>query len=247
MENTSRNKPHNRNELIAISPVTDLINISSSSGEEFAVEPFSLAELDERFRVAPFPLSDMPTAFLGAIGAVLFPNNGEAPIEEGQQIDTRASNIENELMDLMDNISNILPLTFIGSSSEEDGPFSGAKFANMDQTDSNSYGRLVQRVQPMPRQQRMDETITHPPPKIPSSVSAFTAVVPTAQRPQEPAHRPFHQANYLPVLFYPYSWNSGGFNQMDFCMQMPQGQQSFQQNRPANGQPILQMNPSVMP
>ena len=151
-------------------------------------------------------------------------------------------------MDLMDNISNISPLTFIGSSEEENDPFFGANFANMDQTDRNSYGGPVQRVQPTFRQQRLDETITNPP-LIPSSLSAFTAVVSTAQRPQEPAPRPFPQANYypMPVPFYPNSWNKGGFNQMDYGMQMPQGQQSFQQNRPANSQPILQMNPSVMP
>ena len=207
MENTSQSTPHNRNELIIVSLVTDLFNILSSSGEELAAEPFSLAELDERFRVAPFPLSDMPTAFMGAAGAVLFPNNGEVPIAEGQHIDTRGSLIENELMDLMDNISNISPLTFIGSSEEEDDPFFGANFANMDQPSRNSYGRPVQRVQPMPRQQRVDEVITNPP-MIPSSSSAFTAVIP-----QEPAPRPFPQANYLPmpVPFYPNSWNKGGF------------------------------------
>ena len=94
MENTSQSTPHNRNELVIVSPVTDLINISSSPGEEFAVEPFSLAELDERFRMAPFPLSDMPTAFMGAAVAVLFLDNGEVPIEEGQHIDTRGPLIE---------------------------------------------------------------------------------------------------------------------------------------------------------
>ena len=114
MEITLKSTPHNRNELITVSPVTDLINISSSSGEEFAVEPFSLAKLDERFRVAPFPLSDMPTTFMGAAGSVLFPINGKAPIGDWQHIDTRGSLIENKLMDLMDNISNISPLTFRG-------------------------------------------------------------------------------------------------------------------------------------
>ena len=189
----------------------------------------------------------MPTAFMWATGAVLFPNNTGARIEVEQQIDTRGSFIENELMNLMDNISNISPLTFIGSSEEEDA-FFGANFANMDQTNRNNYGRPVQRVQSMPRQQRMDETFTNPP-IIPSSVSAFTAVVPKAQRPQDPAPRPFPQANYLPmpVPFYPNSWNNGGFNQVDYGKHMTQGEPSFQQKRPANSQQILQMNPSVMP
>ena len=113
----------------------------------------------------------------------------------------------------------------------------------MDQSNCNNYGRPVQRVQPMHRQQRMDETITNPP-IIPSSLSAFAAVIP-----QEPASRPFSQANYLPMLvpFYPNSWNNSGFNKMDYGVQMPQRQQSSQQNRPTNSQPILQMNPSVMP
>ena len=53
------------------SPAMDLINISSSSREEFAVEPFSLTELDERFRAAPIPLTDIPLAFMGAAGAML--------------------------------------------------------------------------------------------------------------------------------------------------------------------------------
>ena len=112
--------------------------------------------------MAPFPLSDKPTAFMGATGGVLFPIVTGAPIEGEQQIDTRGSLIENELIDLMDNISNISPLTIIGSSDEEDDPFFGANFANMDQNNRNSYGHPVQRVQPMPRQQKMDETITNP-------------------------------------------------------------------------------------
>ena len=213
----SRNTPSKRDATMTTTPVADLINNSSSSGEEFAVEPFSLAELNERFRVAPFPLSDMPTAFMGATDAALFPNSVEAPIEEGQQVDTRGSLIENELMDLMDNISNISSLTFIGSSEEEDDPFFGANFAYMEQTDRNSYGRPVQRVPPIPRQQRVAEIITNPL-TIPSSMSAFTSVATTVQRPQEPVPRQFPQANYLPMLvpFYPNSSNNGGLNQVNY-------------------------------
>ena len=72
--------------------------------------------------------------------------------------------------------------------------------------------------------------------------------MPTVQRPQEPAVRPFPQANYLPmpVPFYPNSWNNGGYYQAVLSMQTNQEQQGFQGGS-ANSQPILQMNPSVMP
>ena len=87
------------------------------------------------------------------------------------------------------------------------------------------------------------------PPTNPSSTSAFTTVVPTAQRIQEPAPRPFPQANYLPmpVPFYPNSWNNGGYSHVEFGMQMHQRHRSFHQKGTVNSQPILQMNPSVMP
>ena len=69
----------------------------------------------------------MSTAFMGAAGAVLFPNSVDSQAGDGQQIDTRDSRIENELMDLMDDVSNISSLTFIGSSEEEDNPSTSPK------------------------------------------------------------------------------------------------------------------------
>ena len=47
----------------------ELMKISRSSGEDFAVEPFPLPSLENRFRIAHATLSDMPTAFMGAAGA----------------------------------------------------------------------------------------------------------------------------------------------------------------------------------
>ena len=47
----------------------DLINISSSSEEGFTVEGFSLPDLEDRLRVAPSSISNMPTAFMGAAEA----------------------------------------------------------------------------------------------------------------------------------------------------------------------------------
>ena len=78
--------PFNRDESMTTSPATELIDISSSSGKGFAVELFSLAELDERFRTAPFPLSDMPTAFMGATEAALIPRNAEAQNKGGNRL-----------------------------------------------------------------------------------------------------------------------------------------------------------------
>ena len=72
----------------------DRINTSSSSGEELMMEPLLVNDLDERFRSAPYPLTDMSTAFMGAAGAVLFPNSADPKAGDGQQIETRNSRIE---------------------------------------------------------------------------------------------------------------------------------------------------------
>ena len=56
-----------------------------------------------------------------------------------------------------------------------------------------SNGRPAQGLSPFPRQQEMIRPVASPP-TVPSSTSAFTAVVPTVQRLQEPAPRPFPQA-----------------------------------------------------
>ena len=168
------------------------------------VEPLSVNDLDERFRTAPYPLTDMSTAFMGAAGAVLFPSSTDPQAGDDQQIDTRNSLIENELMDLMDDISNISSLTFIGSSSEEDDPFFGANFANVEQNGRNSYGRPVQRVQPMVRAPQVTRETVNPP-LVPSSRSAFSAVIPEQRRAPEIQTHTSMQANYLPmpVPFYP--------------------------------------------
>ena len=207
------------------------------------VEPLSVNDLDERFRSAPYPLTDMSTAFMGAAGAVLFPSSTDPQAGDDQQIDTRNSLIENELMDLMDDVSNISSLTFIGSSEEEeDDPFFGANFANVDQADRNSYGRPVQRVQPMVRTPRVTRAAVNPP-LVPSNRSAFSVVLPEQRRAPEIQTHPPMQANYLPmpVPFYPNIWNKITHPQQNF-----HGQAQFQPQEPSNV-PILQMNPPVMP
>ena len=151
------------------------------------VEPLSVNDLDERLRSAPYPLTDMSTAFMGAAGAVLFPNSADPQAGDGQQTDTRNFRIEKELMDLMDDVSNISSLTFIGSSEEEDNPFLGANFANVNQAERNSYGRPVQRVQPMVRTPRVTRATVNPP-LVPSCRSAFSVVKPEQRRAQKYTH-----------------------------------------------------------
>ena len=244
MSKTSVGRNSNMNTPMITSPALELINISSSSGEELVVEPFSLPELENRFRVPHIDLVDLPTAFVEAAEAVLFARGNEAGSGSEHHVDTRGSNIENDLMDLLDHAIDVSPLSFIGSSEDEVDPFLDANFANVERS---SYGRPVQRVVPIPWQQEVIRPIAIPP-TIQSGTSAFTAVMPTIQGPQEPAVRQFPQANYLPMPnpFYQNSWNNGGYYQTDLNRQVNQGQQ-VSQGAPIINQPILQMNPSVMP
>ena len=149
-------------------------------------------------------------------------------------------------MDLLDGTTNVSPLSFIGSSDDEMDPFHGAAFANSGE---NSFGRPVQRVLPTPRQPQIVRPTVINPLMIPSNTCAFTVAIPTSQRIQEPIAHSFLSANYLamPLPFYPNSWNNANYNQNEHGNQMFSGQLGFSQSRINNVQPVLQMNPSVMP
>ena len=62
----------NTREPVLADTVLDLVNISSSSDEGFTVEPFTLPEIEDKFRVAPSSVMDMPIAFMGSAEASLF-------------------------------------------------------------------------------------------------------------------------------------------------------------------------------
>ena len=66
---------------------------------------------------------------------------------------------------------------------------------------------------------------------------------------QEPATHSLPPANYLPmpVPFYPNNWNNVRSDRHDHNVQMPATYQNAQNTTFADNQPILQMNPSVMP
>ena len=154
-----------------IDTALDLINISSSSEEGFTVERFSLSELEDRFRVAPSSITNMPTASMGSAEASIFVTNSVDARSTGY-IGTRGTSIETELMDLLSDIPDISPTTFIDTSDEEMNPFPEANFANVKK---NAYGRPTQRVCPMPRQQQDTQPSIVNLPNIPSQTSAFTA------------------------------------------------------------------------
>ena len=227
------------------SPTLDLVNISSSPGEELEVGHLSLSELEDRFRIAPHTANDLPSAFMGAAGATLFVQNNGPRVDTEHAVDTRGSVIENEPMDLLDEVSEVSSLTFIGSSEDEVDPFFGANFANVER---NSYGRPVQRVQPTIRQSQTKRPNTIPP-VVPSQNSAFKTVIPTPRWTQESTTHSLPQSNFLPipVPFYPNNWNNVRSGRHDHNVQMSATYQSAQNTTLAINQPILQMNPSVMP
>ena len=226
-----------------IDTTLDLINISSSSEEGFMVEHFTLPELEDRFRVAPSSITNMPTAFMGSAEASLFVTNSVDARSTGC-IDTRGTSIETELMDLLNDIPDISPTTFIDTSDEEMNPFPEANFENVQRNERNAYGRPTQRVCPMPRQQQETQPPNANLPTIPSQTSAFTAYTAPQQRTTDPNPRPTQQAQYLPmpIPFYPNAWNNVGYGTLGHNMQPPPSS-----NVPAHNGTLLQMNPPVMP
>ena len=224
----------------------DLINISSSSEEGFVVENLTLLEMDDRFRVASSSITSMPVAFMGSTEVSLFiPNSVQT--ESRGCIDTRGTTIDSKWMDLLSDLPDISPVTFIDSSEEEMDPFPGANFANVQR---NACRRPTQRVSLIPRpqirnlEQQSEVTSNINPPVIPSQVSAFTAYVAAQQRAADFNARPVQQAASLPmpVPFYHNGWNNQGFGSVNNnAHQMPPN------NTSAHNGSILQMNPPIMP
>ena len=133
----------------------------------------------------------MPTAFKGTAGMVSFARDNEVGNDSEHHVDRRGSIIENDLMDLLNGALDVSPFTFLGSSEDKIDPFFDADFANVEK---NSYGRPVQRVSPITRQQEIMRSIAYPL-TLPSTTSDFTAVMPTAQRIQELKPLSFPQDN----------------------------------------------------
>ena len=146
MDNTPVGNTNNTNVPMITSHTLELMNTSSCSGEEFALESLSLPDLEDPFRVAFSSRS-------GSAGAAIFTRSNEMEADSEHYIDTGRSTIANDIMELLNGIFNVYPMTLIGSSEVEMEPFVGADYANVEK---NSYVWQVQRVSPTAR--RSSET-----------------------------------------------------------------------------------------
>ena len=118
-----------------------IIDVSSDSGEEFLVQPGDLPVLQERFRVGG-PRTDAMTAFMGAASATLFPPQS---VEDSlhETIDTAGTNIERQLMEVIDehNFGRELSSTSFIDTEFEDSPMSPPESERPTRVQMNSYGR----------------------------------------------------------------------------------------------------------
>ena len=149
-----------------------IIDISSESGEEFVVEPGDFQALDERFRVGG-PSADAMSAFVGAAAATLFPSSA-VPYRNEETIDTAGSQIERQLMELVEehqSNDSASPPSFIDTEFEE-SPESPDEQETSGNMSVNSYGRPTAAVLPTPRGRgRGRGSVTRPVPTYPPGYS----------------------------------------------------------------------------
>ena len=148
------------------------IEVSSESGEEFVVEPGDVQALDERFRVGG-PSADAMSAFVGAAAATLFPSSA-VPYQNEETIDTAGSQIERQLMELVEehqSNDSASPPSFIDTEFEE-SPKSPDEQETSGNMSVNSYGRPTAAVLPTPRGRgRGRGSVTRPVPTYPPGYS----------------------------------------------------------------------------
>ena len=117
-----------------------IIDVSSESGEEFTVEPGDVNAIVERFRVGA-QVADAMSAFVGAAATTLFPQS-TFPSQNTEVIDTAGSQIERQLLDLIDEHQSnhsMTPSSFVSSEFEE-SPESPYDQEMTQQFPLNSYG-----------------------------------------------------------------------------------------------------------
>ena len=147
-----------------------IIDVSSDSGEEFIVQPSSLPNIEERFRVGG-PRSDMMTAFLGATSATLFASEPEDPVVT-EIIDTAGTPIERQMVDIFEEhpfSRESSPSSFIDTELE-DSPMSPWDTTEPMGTSIISYRRPTAAILPTPRNtNRAPPAINRPIPTYPTN------------------------------------------------------------------------------
>ena len=150
-----------------------VIDISSESGEEFTVEPGNVNAIEERFRVGA-PGSNAMTAFAGAAAMTLFPQSTASQLDT-EIIDTAGSQIERQLLDLIDEHQSnhsMTPSSFVSSEFEE-SPESPDDQEMVQQPPLNSYGRPSAAILPTPRERGRGRGLPRRPrPNYPPGFSA---------------------------------------------------------------------------
>ena len=149
-----------------------IIDVSSEYGEEFMVEPGDVQALGERFRIGG-PSADAMSAFVGAAAASLFPSSA-VPYRNKETIDTAGSQIERQLMELVEehqSNDSVSPPSFIDTEFEE-SPGSPDKQETSASVSVNSYGRPTAAVLPTTRGRgRGRGSVTRPVPTYPPGYS----------------------------------------------------------------------------
>ena len=129
--------------LSNIDSLPSIIDVSSESGEEFTVEPGDIQALDEGFRVGGSS-ADALSVFVGAAAATIFPS-ASLPYQTEEVIDTTGSQIERQLMELVEEHQNH---DSVSSPSYTDTEFEESPEPPEDQEMDNdlwlnSYGRVA--------------------------------------------------------------------------------------------------------
>ena len=103
--------------LSNIDSLPSIIDVSSESGEKFTVEPGVVQAPDESFRVGG-PSADAISTFVGAAAATLFPS-ASLPYQAEEVIDTTGSQIERQLMELVEEHQNYDSVSLPSSTDTE--------------------------------------------------------------------------------------------------------------------------------
>ena len=148
--------------------------------------------------------------------------------------------IESDLMDLLSDIPDISPTTFMDTSDEKVNPFPEANFARMCK---EIHMVAVRRGCAQCLDNNKKQDIANLPTET-SQTSDFTAYAAPRQRAVDSEPRPMQQAPYLPmaVPFYPNGWNNVGYGSLGHNMQPPPSN-----NVSAHNGTLLQKNRPVLP